>query len=235
MNVGLLGFAYKFLSLFVLSFMSLFNLENYNEIELNNSNIIRDTNVVSVVTKYKTVYKYNAKLPSNVSKVITEGVDEIAYATKDNNKFQIVQEKIDQVVEKGTGRYGLFTGRMTGYGPDCPGCSKTGTVACKTREKKSHSLTNDGIYYEDSEFGKVRIVAAALKGFPCGTIVQITKKGKDPFTAIVLDTGATMANNWNKGIVWFDLAYPSQKDKTVFGVDGLTGNNITFSVQRWGW
>lgn len=235
MNVGLLGFTYKFLSLFVLSLMSLFNLENYNEIELNNNNLIRDTNIVSVVTKYKTIYKYNSKIPSNISKVVTKGVDEVAYASSLDSDYNVIQSRVDKVIEIGTGRYGIFTGRLTGYGPDCPGCSKTGIVACKTREKKSYSLVNDGVYYEDNEFGKVRIVAAALKGFPCGTIVQITKKGKDPFTAIVLDTGATMTNSWYAGVVWFDLAYPSQKDKTVFGIDGLTGNNITFSVQRWGW
>ena len=52
---------------------------------------------------------------------------------------------------------------------------------------------------------------------------------------IVLDTGATMANKWNEGIMWVDLAYASEKDKTVFGADGLTGTNIKFNVKRWGW
>ena len=180
-------------------------------------------------------YKYNSKLPNNVKKVITPGVNEVAYKTSENETVQVIQEKVDEVVEVGTGRNGNYTGKLSGYGPDCVGCTGTGNLACKTREKKTHSLVNDGIYYEDTEFGKVRIVAAALKGFPCGTIIQITKPGKDSFTAIVLDTGASMANSWAQGKVWMDLAYPTQKDKTVFGADGLTGNNINFSVQRWGW
>lgn len=235
MNILLLEFARKLLSLLVISFMSLFNLGNYNEVELKTDNLIKDTSIISTVTKYKTVYKYNSKLPSNVKKVITPGINEVAYKTSENETVQVIQEKVDEVVEVGTGRNGNYTGKLSGYGPDCVGCTGTGNLACKTREKKTHSLVNDGIYYEDTEFGKVRIVAAALKGFPCGTIIQITKPGKDSFTAIVLDTGASMANSWAQGKVWMDLAYPTQKDKTVFGADGLTGNNINFSVQRWGW
>lgn len=235
MNILLLEFARKLLSLLVISFMSLFNLGNYNEVELKTDNLIKDTSIISTVTKYKTVYKYNSKLPSNVKKVITPGVNEVAYKTSENETVQVIQEKVDEVVEVGTGRNGNYTGKLSGYGPDCVGCTGTGNLACKTREKKIHSLVNDGIYYEDTEFGKVRIVAAALKGFPCGTIIQITKPGKDPFTAIVLDSGASMANSWAQGKLWMDLAYPTQNDKTVFGADGLTGNNIKFSVQRWGW
>ncbi len=235
MNILVLEFARKFFCLLVISFMSLFNLGNYNEIELKTDNLIKDTSIMSVVTNYKTIYKYNSKLPSNVKKVITTGVNEIAYKTSEDETVQVIQEKVDEVVEVGTGRNGNYTGKLSGYGPDCVGCTGTGNLACKTRENKTHSLVNDGIYYEDSEYGKVRIVAAALKGFPCGTIVQITKPGKDTFTAIVLDTGASMANSWAQGKVWMDLAYSTQKDKTVFGADGLTGNNISFSVQRWGW
>lgn len=237
MNISLIELASKLISLIAVSCMSLFNIGNYNEVEINNMNksIIKDTNIISVIKDYKTIYKYNSKLPSNKSNVLVEGVKEISYVTPDNKTLQVIQEKQDKVVEIGTGRIGTYTGRVTGYGPDCPGCSKVGNVACKTREKTSHSLTNDGIYYNDSEYGKVRIIAAALKGFPCGTIIEITKKDKDPYLAVVLDTGATMANSWEQGIVWFDLAYTTQKDKTVLGADGLTGTNLTFNVQRWGW
>lgn len=237
MNISLLELAGKLISLVAVSCMSLFNIGNYKEVEINNinQNVIKDTSIVNVIKDYKTIYQYNSKLPSNKSKVLVEGVKEVAYVTPDNKTIQVIQEKKDKVVEIGTGRIGTYTGRVSGYGPDCPGCSKFGNVACKTREKKAHSLVNDGIYYNDEEFGKVRIIAAALKGFPCGTIVEITKKDKTPYLAVVLDTGATMVNSWAKGEVWFDLAYTTQKDKTVLGADGLTGNNLIFNVQRWGW
>lgn len=125
-----------------------------------------------------------------------------------------------------------YTGRLTGYGPDCVGCSKVGNVACRTREKKAHSLINDGIYYTDKEYGKVRILAAATSKFKCGTIVVVTKPGMQPFTGIVLDTGGSMRQAWAKGNVWMDLAYSSN---AMAGSDKLTGKNIKFSVQRWGW
>ena len=237
MNISLLQMAGKLLSLFVVSCMSIFNLGNYNEVRLNNINksVIKDTSITNVITGYKTIYQYNSKVPSNKTKVLVDGVNQVAYVTEDNKTIQVIQEKVDKVVEIGTGRYGVYTGKVSGYGPDCPGCSKTGNVACKTRKKTIHSLTNNGIYYNDTEYGKVRIVAAALKAFPCGTIIEINKKDKTPYLAVVLDTGVSMANSWAKGIVWLDLAYTTQKDKAVLGADGLTGNNLTFSVQRWGW
>lgn len=125
-----------------------------------------------------------------------------------------------------------YTGRLTGYGPDCVGCSKVGNVACRTREKKAHSLIKDGIYYNDKQYGKVRILAAATSKFKCGTIVVVKKPGMQPFTGIVLDTGGSMRQAWAKGDVWMDLAYSSN---AMAGSDKLTGKNIKFSVQRWGW
>lgn len=229
--------------LLVVSIMSTFNIGNYNEKEriIANSNIEKDGSIVNQVTDYSTIVHYNAKLPSNITNVKKEGNVGLSYKettqneTKEEVKEVVVQEVSNEVVEKGTGAYGIYKGRLTGYGPDCVGCTGTGNLACRTREKTTHSLVKDGIYYEDTEYGKVRILAAALKAFPCGTIIEVTKPGKDPFMAVVLDTGTTMVNSWNKGIVWLDLAYSTQKDKTVFAADDLTGKDITFSVQRWGW
>ena len=234
MNIGLIELASKWLSLLVISTMTLFN-GSYMESEkqINNDNIIKDVAVVNTVTPYKTETKYNASLPSNVSKVITEGKQGVEVKTEE--EVAVVQEVVNEVVEKGSGAYGVYTGFLTGYGPDCAGCSGTGNLACRTREKTTFSLTNDGMYYTDTEYGKVRILAAALSKFPCGTMIKVTKQGKEPFMGIVLDTGATMVNKLNEGIIWLDLAYTSEKDKTVFGVDGLTGSNIKFEVQRWGW
>ena len=235
MNIGLLELASKWVSLVVISVMTLFNGSYVErELEIDNKNAIKDVTVVNTVTPYKVETTYNAKLPSNVSKVVVEGQDGIEVKSEDN-EVAVVQEVVNEVVEKGSGAYGVYTGFLTGYGPDCAGCSGTGNLACKTREKTTFSLTKDGMYYTDTEYGKVRILAAALSKFPCGTIIKVTKEGKDPFLGIVLDTGATMVNKLNEGIIWLDLAYTSEKDKTVFGVDGLTGANIKFDVQRWGW
>lgn len=236
MNIGLFELAGKWVNLLVISIMTFFNGSYVEkEVNLKNENNIKDIAVVDTITPYKTETKLNSKLPSNVSKVITEGQNGIKYEVKDTDKQEVIQDVVNKVVEKGSGAYGVYTGRLSGYGPDCTGCSGTGGLACHTKNGGNHNLVQNGIYYEDDQFGKVRIIAAALKQFPCGTIIEITKPGKDPFYAVVLDTGATMVNKWNEGIVWMDLAYSSEKDKSVFAVDDLTGTNIKFNVQRWGW
>lgn len=235
MNIGLIDLASKWLSFIVISCASLFSNNAYIEkqMDIENENTTKDVSVVSVITPYKTETKYNSKLPKNVTNVLTEGQNGVEYII-DDDTLQ-VQELVNKVIEKGTGEIGNYTGRLSGYGPDCTGCSGTGGLACKTKTGGKHNLVTDGIYYEDEEYGKVRIVAAALKKFPCGTMIEIMKPGKDPFYAVVMDTGSTMANKWNEGIVWMDLAYSTEKDKTVFAADDLTGTNISFSVKRWGW
>lgn len=238
MNISLLQFLSKYIILIAVSFMSLFDVGNYNETEnsVNNLNIEKDYMIINSITDYKTVVEYNSKLPSNVSNVKTEGTIGLSYTeqNKEENiqEEKVVQEVVDKVIEQGTGAYGIYTGKLVGYGPDCVGCSEEGYLACKTEDKSKFSLKYNGIYYTDDEYGEVRIVAAALTKFPCGTIVEITKPGMSSFNVVVLDTGGTVKTAWEKGAVIMDLAYEKNADA---GSDGLTGSNITFSVQRWGW
>lgn len=232
MILYLLQVLFKWIQILFVSFISIFTTNFYQEINLSFNSISdeKHTNIVNDITPYQTIIKYNSKLPSNISNVLTDGVVGISY-TDSNNEVTVIQEMQPQVIEKGSGTYGLYTGILTGYGPDCVGCSKSGNVACYTENKKNHSLITDGIYYNDDEYGKVRILSAA-KSFPCGTIIQITKDGVTPFYAVVLDRGNSMNAAWNEGRVWMDLAYESN---TLSGSDNLTGKNIQFSVQRWGW
>lgn len=233
MIVYLLQVLFKWIQVILISLISLVNVNFYHETNMNSNSMSdeKDTNIVNDVIPYTTIVKYNSKLPSNISNVLIEGVVGLSYIASDDT-VTVVQEMEPEVVEKGSGAYGLYTGTLTGYGPDCVGCSKVGNVACFTEAKKNHSLINDGIYYTDDEYGRVRIVAAA-KAFPCGTIVQITKKGQTPFYAVVLDRGGSMNYAWSEGRVWMDLAYEAN---AMAGSDNLTGRNIIeFSVQRWGW
>ncbi len=125
-----------------------------------------------------------------------------------------------------------FTGRLTTYNADCLGCSGLGNLACKTKENKKFSLKNDGYYYTDSEYGKVRILAAATTKFKCGTIVNVSKKGTTPFLAVVLDTGGSMRQAWKKNEVWMDLAYMPGEVSTN---ENYSGKNIDFDILRYGW
>jgi len=122
------------------------------------------------------------------------------------------EEKIERVLK-------TYNGPITAYGPDCTGCS--GITA------SGYNVKNN-IYYNDKEYGKVRIVAAD-KSLPFGTIIRI--KGLDIFEsdviAIVLDRGSAIGFNRK---VYFDLLYNNEKSTSSFGK-----RYATFEVLRRGY
>lgn len=188
--------------------------------------------VINEVEAYGTDYVYVENMPSTAEPiVISEGINGLDY-TYDGLNYTHLSDMKNEVVQVGTGKQGNYSGKLTGYGPDCPGCSKVGNVACRTEAGKNHSLTYDGLYYNDDEYGSVRILAADNSAFPCGTIVKVDNGNLDEFTGIVLDSGSAMRGAWKEGIVWMDLAFASQKEALT---GGATSSNTTFNVQRWGW
>ena len=126
----------------------------------------------------------------------------------------------------------VFVGKMTGYGADCIGCSGVGALSCRAADGSRHTLTENGEYYNDATYGTVRIVAAALDKFPCGTIVKVDHPALGTFYAVVMDTGGSMRNAWANGYVWMDLAFKTESDPDIYST---TSSNTTYSVQRWGW
>ena len=188
--------------------------------------------VTNEVVPYKTDYVYNENKPSTAEKtVITPGVNGLDY-TYDGLNYKHLSDVKNEVVEIGTGKAGEYTGMLTGYGPDCVGCSTVGNVSCLTREGSKHSLISNGVYYNDSVYGSLRILAADNSEFPCGTVVIVSNSKIGSINGIVLDTGITMRNALRNGQIWFDLAFLSEAEASFAGV---TNPNTTFSVQRWGW
>lgn len=107
-------------------------------------------------------------------------------------------------------------GNLTGYGANCYGCS--GYTAA------GHNL-NESMYYDDNEFGTVRILAAD-PSFPFYSIFRISNvPGMDDFIGIVLDRGGNVG--FNRGTL-FDLAFINEKDP---GIIGLTPN-VKFEMLR---
>ncbi len=113
-----------------------------------------------------------------------------------------------------------FVGTMTGYGPDCVGCG--GRVGCPPRQ----DVRNGNIYFNDNEYGTVRIVATD-KRIPCGSIVRISNFSfqEEPIIAIALDRGGAIVNNT------MDLLYASESETNAIGRQ----YNIQFDIIRWGW
>lgn len=196
----------------------------------------RTSNMTATITNeidpYGTDYVYVENMPSTAAPVVLEeGINGLDY-TYDGLNYIHLSDMKNEVVQVGSGKAGEFTGKLTGYGPDCPGCSKVGNVSCLTKEKTRHSLINDGLYYNDSVYGNVRILAADNGTFPCGTIVKVNNGILNEFYGVVLDTGITMRKAIKEGVVWMDLAFKTEAEAKV---GGATSSNTKFSVQRWGW
>ncbi len=232
MDIYLLQLLGKWISVLIVMIVSLFRIGSYEEeVDIDNLNYTKNATVVNVIVDYKTEYVYNKDKPSDSKPVVLKNGEYGLLYKYQNGETKLFKEAVNRVVEVGTAKITKYSGRLTAYTPYCPGCSSNGYVACMAKGKK-FSLIKDGQYYVDSEYGKVRIVAAALSAFPCGTIVTIDN-GKFPvFNAIVLDTGGSMRQAIKNGVVWMDLAYSNQNDSEIRQAGS---KNVTYTVRRWGW
>lgn len=233
MHITFFKLILRYVGLLIVSASSLFGTVKIEKatIGINNADIVKSSSIVNTVIDYDTVTTYNAKIPSGIINVITEGQDGIMYLDGLGNAYKTLQNKVDKVVEVGIGKYGEYVGTITGYGPDCATCDGRGYVACPTDTGKYINLTNDGAYYEDKKFGKIKILAADQREFPCGTIIEVSNKDLDtPIIGIVLDTGYAMRSAYDQGYIHIDLAF-----ETEVGLTFKTNKNTNFSVKRWGW
>ena len=146
-----------------------------------------------------------------VTEVSTDSIkDEVIYETEIEDEPEV---NVNDVLE-------TVTGKMSGYGPDCIGCS--GYLA-------SGKYVGDGnIYYEDATYGKVRILAGDRK-YAFGTIVRIkSAKFEEDILAIVLDRGGSIGVNKK---YMFDLLFDKESVAYNFGVSYET----RFEVLRYGY
>lgn len=181
----------------------------------------------SVVVELTSIDKVEVpKVEENVEQeTVKEEVKEESPKEEETNVTPLNPDFSDRVALE------TFTGSLTGYGPDCYGCGGKTSTGYDLREN---------IYYEDAEYGTIRIVAAD-KYFPFYSIIRISNvPGMEPFIAIVLDrggdvgwyrsseTGEIMFNS-QKGTL-FDLAFTTEKDPNILGKT----NNVKFEVLRSG-
>ena len=204
------------------------NLISEKKFEVKNLNQTKNSIAFTKVIEYDTVETYNNKIPTGVTITRKKGHTGLAYVDENNNET-IIESPKNAKIEIGTGDEANYVGKMTGYGADCIGC--TGTLACKTKNGSYHNLIKDGTTYNDEEYGNVKIIAAALEKFPCGTIIKVENPNLGTFNAIVLDTGGAMKSAWNNGIIHIDLAYLTETDPALHL---STSSNVKYSVQRWG-
>ena len=203
MDIYLLQIVGNWLSMLAVSFISLlgFTAQDKNVITSKNTSYTKATTIVSSVIPYQTEYIYNYNIPSNSDPVvIAEGTVGLSYTYANGNTKMIV-EPTNKIVEIGVAQSSTYTGRLTGYGPDCAGCSGTGNLACKLPDGNKYSLVNNGATYKDDQYGEVRILAADTTIFPCGSIIMVDNGKIDPFMGIVLDTGFSVKNATLNGAI----------------------------------
>lgn len=123
-----------------------------------------------------------------------------------------VEEEVSDVLE-------TQIGSLSGYGPDCVGCS--GFLA------SGLDVRSGNIYYSDSTYGSVRILAGD-KSYPYGTIVRVKNSRLSEFVGIVLDCGGAVG--FGKSHL-FDLLYQTSSE----ALKNEVSYNTTFEILRYGY
>ncbi len=188
-----------------------------SEVEPVSGNTIeQDKNVIQKIIPYESYEQVNNNLDFGEKRIVQSGINGL---TASYNGTEIVLQKPQaEIVEIGEKILYTFTGSLTGYGPDCYGCN--GRIGA------GQDVRNGNIYYNDSKYGKLRIVAADSK-FPYGTILRIrnTNISDDAILSIVLDRGGKVKGNL------IDLLFPSSSEIPP----NATQSNITVDVIRLGY
>lgn len=171
-------------------------------------NTIDDSIVVPLSDDTEVLEEQEIKEEVQVEEVIVEDVQEVV-SNESNLSSGLFYDKevIDTVV-----------GNLTGYGANCYGCS--GYTAA------GHNL-NASMYYDDNEYGTVRILAAD-PSFPFYSIFRISNvPGMEDFIGIVLDRGGNVG--FDRGTL-FDLAFVDENDPNLIGKT----TNVKFEMLRSG-
>lgn len=177
-------------------------LNSSDFLEYVNNKVIEDTETIE--EKEESIEKTEVVLDKEIEK--EEVVQE------EEKEEVVVSKPVSDVLEK-------QVGSLSGYGPDCKGCS--GYLA-------SGRYVGDGnIYYSDSTYGTVRILSGD-KTYPFGTIVRVKSSSWGTFLAIVLDRGGGVG--FGKTHL-FDLLYASNSLAYDYGVS----YNTVFEILRYGY
>ena len=189
------------------------NMITYNNVKQLNSTYITYIDIKEEVEIIEGEKKEELQEKSeNIKVTVDEEVDTSYIIPKSEQENKLPNKSTDNVIE-------TFVGNMTGYGPDCYGCTSNRTAS-------GYFVGNGNIYYADKEYGNVRIVAGDKK-YSFGTIVKLSNLSfSEPIIAIVLDRGSAIGND---KLIQFDLLYDSE-NSVKFGIE----KNIQFDILRLG-
>ena len=185
-------------------YLRITNISKFDSFIVENDIKYVDSDIIEEIVQEVSIVDEVKQESSNVSveKEVLKETNEVIV----NTPVEVVEEVVNVPSNE------ILTGKMSGYGPDCIGCS--GYLANGTY------VGNGNIYYDDSEYGRVRIVAGDKK-FKFGTIVRIN----DSMLAIVLDRGGSIGIGKK---FMFDLLYESEAEANRNGVS----YNTKFEILR---
>ena len=158
----------------------------------------------------------------NDNEVIEDKIVVDSNPITDNTSNEVIEETpapVQEVMVETNNVLETQVGSLSAYGPDCVGCS--GYLAT------GFNAMGGNIYYNDSTYGTVRIVAGD-RTYPFGTIVQVQGTSLGDFYAIVLDRGGGVG--FGKRFL-FDLLCNSEGEAEQVG----SFWNVTFNVMRYGY
>ena len=187
---------------------------SYLEIDNVKKELLDDTIIEEDKTKVEIKENIDLEQQNPVEK------NSIVEIPKEEDKIEI-KEEIKEDVQVNV--LETLIGNLAGYGPDCYGCTSMKTASGKY-------IGEGNIYYDDSIYGKVRIVAGDYS-YPFGTIVRISNVdfyNDEPFYAIVLDRGGDIGKNKK---FLFDLLFASEKEAYELGKE----INIKYEIMRLGY
>lgn len=161
--------------------------------------------MISIIMILPVQVKYNRTYNYSDDNIIDKDIAWIKEIAKEENTEEKVEEieEVEEVdnesITDNTLALASFYGKMSGYGPDC-----SGFLAYEGIDVRNN------IYFDDYEYGKVRI-AAADRSIPFGSIIKVN----GDFLMIILDRGGGIG--FDKRFQ-FDLLYESEAVANQNGV-----------------
>ena len=190
-----------------------------NKITYVNSDAIKKEEVIEVapvevveevVEEEPVVEEVQEEVEEEPKEEVVVGKDEVI---EDNTP---IDSKLDEEVYIPSVTVGsVFTGTMSGYGSDIGSLTASG-----------HYI-GDSIYYSDSTYGNIRILAGD-RSIPFGTVIRVSNSNAGSFIGIVLDTGRNIGFD---RLYDFDLLFETSKEAIKYGVS----KNVTFEILRVGY
>ena len=207
--------------------------DNTNNIDvsvnvLNNYNVLEKEETIeqeeikkteeTIVEKQEVIEKNESIKEDIIEQEIKKPIKE---ETLESTKEEIIEKPKEEKIEE-VDVIETIIGKMSGYGPDCYGCTSNKTAS-------GYYVGDGNIYYDDETYGEVRIVSADKK-YPFGSIVRISNVTfqTEPIIAIVLDRGGAIGLDKN---IQFDLLFVKEKDASVIGIE----RNVNFEILRLGY